>query len=226
MRRGRAIRVAAQLQAFSRRSRGGATQDRARGARRAARRVDSRRRQRIRTCDCSLRSGPMPTCARSSPTRPQRCAWRGAARPVPPENYHLTLAFRRRSAELQARGVAADRRAVSGRRACTIRFDAYEYWREVAGRGGRCAGDSAGVDSRCGDAAARLRLQDRRAEPPLRAHVTLARKVAQAPVLQAMSAIRLAVRRHSVWCAPIRSGAQSVYTVVDTWPLLDETPIA
>ena len=53
------------------------------------------------------------------------------------------------------------------------------------------------------------------------AHVTLARKVVQASVLQAMSPL--------LWCAHsfslVRSemsGAHSVYTVVDTWQLLDE----
>jgi RNA 2',3'-cyclic 3'-phosphodiesterase len=57
---------------------------------------------------------------------------------------------------------------------------------------------------------------------PLRAHVTLARKVVQASVLPAMSPI--------VWRAAhfnlIRSdtgGAESAYTVVDTWQLLDKT---
>jgi 2'-5' RNA ligase len=55
----------------------------------------------------------------------------------------------------------------------------------------------------------------------LRAHVTLARKVVQAPVMQAMSPILWRATRFSL----VRSqtgGAQSAYTVVDTWPLLDE----
>jgi 2'-5' RNA ligase len=55
----------------------------------------------------------------------------------------------------------------------------------------------------------------------LRAHVTLARKVSQAPVLQAMSPIAWRATNFSL----IRSdtgGAASAYTVVETWPLLDE----
>ena len=59
--------------------------------------------------------------------------------------------------------------------------------------------------------------------PPLRVHVTLARKVVQAPVLQAMSPLHWNARSFSL----VRSdtgGARSVYTVVDTWQLLDECP--
>ncbi|HEX3949702.1 MAG TPA: RNA 2',3'-cyclic phosphodiesterase [Steroidobacteraceae bacterium] len=57
---------------------------------------------------------------------------------------------------------------------------------------------------------------------PFRAHVTLARKIAQAPVLPAMSAISWRVASFSL----IRSdtgGRESAYTVVDTWPLLYES---
>ncbi len=55
----------------------------------------------------------------------------------------------------------------------------------------------------------------------LRPHVTIARKVMQAPVLQAMSAVVWKMQSfsllHSNTAAP-----QPIYTVVDTWPLLDE----
>jgi 2'-5' RNA ligase len=56
---------------------------------------------------------------------------------------------------------------------------------------------------------------------PLRAHVTLARKVTQAPVLPAMSPISWRATQFSL----IRSqtgGAASAYTVLDTWSLLYE----
>jgi 2'-5' RNA ligase len=56
----------------------------------------------------------------------------------------------------------------------------------------------------------------------LRAHVTLARKVTQAPVPQAMSPIEWQATDFSL----IRSdtgGIESAYTVLDTWSLLDET---
>lgn len=59
-------------------------------------------------------------------------------------------------------------------------------------------------------------------ETPFCPHVTLARKVVQAPVPPAMSPIVW----HATDVALIRSdtgGKESAYTVLDTWPLLDET---
>lgn len=53
----------------------------------------------------------------------------------------------------------------------------------------------------------------------------LARKVAQAPVLQALSPISWNVRSFSLVSSDT-SAAHSVYTVVDTWPLLYEKPQA
>jgi 2'-5' RNA ligase len=55
---------------------------------------------------------------------------------------------------------------------------------------------------------------------PFRAHATLARKVSQAPVLPAMS--QLCWRVHAVHLVRSASSCSGpVYTVVDTWPLLD-----
>jgi 2'-5' RNA ligase len=51
-------------------------------------------------------------------------------------------------------------------------------------------------------------------------HVTLARKVSQPPVLQAMSAFDWRVRDFCLMRSDT-SGIQSAYTVVDTWSLLD-----
>jgi RNA 2',3'-cyclic 3'-phosphodiesterase len=53
-----------------------------------------------------------------------------------------------------------------------------------------------------------------------RAHVTLARKVAQAPVLKAMSPIAWVSESFCLMSSKI-GGNESVYTVVDSWPLLD-----
>ncbi|HEX4240645.1 MAG TPA: 2'-5' RNA ligase family protein [Steroidobacteraceae bacterium] len=64
-----------------------------------------------------------------------------------------------------------------------------------------------------------------RAPRPLRAHVTLARKVSQASVQQELSALE----RRAPALTLLRSdtGApHSIYTVVDTWPLLYEAPRA
>jgi len=55
----------------------------------------------------------------------------------------------------------------------------------------------------------------------LRGHVTLVRKVAQPPVLNAMPPFVWSARAFSLIRSEL-SGAQSVYTVVDTWQLLDE----
>jgi RNA 2',3'-cyclic 3'-phosphodiesterase len=145
----------------------------------------------------------------------------GAARPVPPENYHLTLAF---VGEAPSSGLAVLQQIARSQRepACTISLDAYEYWREsrvvvVVAR------ETPAALTRL---STRLRTasQDRQAEPPLRAHVTLARKVAQAPVLQAMSAIQWHATTFSLVSSDTH-GPHAVYTVVDTWSLLDETPI-
>jgi 2'-5' RNA ligase len=153
----------------------------------------------------------------------------GQARPVPPENYHLTLAFIGEAAPSEL----AVLRQIGGAQyapRCTIKVDAYEYWPQsqvvvatvrappppLTELQGRLRDD---VALRRGPAV----LTRDRATPVWRAHVTLARKMAQAPVLQAMS--------HFYWNAAsfslVRSdtgGAHSIYTVVDTWPLLYETP--
>jgi RNA 2',3'-cyclic 3'-phosphodiesterase len=55
---------------------------------------------------------------------------------------------------------------------------------------------------------------------PLCPHVTLARKVTQAPVLQDMSAFDWPVREFCLMRSDT-GGARSAYTVVDTWSLLD-----
>jgi len=58
----------------------------------------------------------------------------------------------------------------------------------------------------------------------LRPHVTIARKVTQAPVLQAMSAVVWKMRSFSLLQSNT-AVATPIYTVVDTWPLLDETAV-
>jgi RNA 2',3'-cyclic 3'-phosphodiesterase len=148
-----------------------------------------------------------------------------AARRVLEENYHLTLAFvgevsPARLAVLQQ--IGRDLRLAG----CTIRFDAYEYWPEPQ--------VVVAVASEAPPALAELSRQLRNFDGmqrldcmhrPLRPHVTLARKVAQAPVLQAMSPVYWNARSFSLVSSDT-SGAHSVYTVVDTWPLLYESPIA
>lgn len=151
----------------------------------------------------------------------------GEVRLAPRENYHLTLAF---VGAVESSGLAVLQqigRAQQGA-ACTIRFDAFDYWAEP-----RVVVASAREPpavlmelwtrlhqdlGRCQAILGRLHLH-----ASLRAHITLARKVAQAPVLQAMSPICWNATSFSLVRSDPR-GAHSVYTVVDTWSLLDEMP--
>jgi len=144
------------------------------------------------------------------------------ARLVPPENYHLTLAFVGKVplphlAVLQQ--IGRDLRPPG----FALKFDAYEYWPKpevvvVVARDIPTALAEIWQQLHADLAARGLALNPKR----LRPHTTLARKVSQAPVWTAMSEIAWMVREFSL----VRSdttGARSAYTVVDTWPLLDES---
>jgi 2'-5' RNA ligase len=128
----------------------------------------------------------------------------GYARFVPRENYHATLAFVGEVAESQIgvlQWIGAARRA----RDCTIEFSQLD-WRET------CVVAAAASDIPPELVALWSGLQRE-----------LARKVLQAPVLTAMSPFSWHARSFSLLRSDT-SGAPSVYTVVDTWPLLYETP--
>jgi RNA 2',3'-cyclic 3'-phosphodiesterase len=142
------------------------------------------------------------------------------ARLVPAENYHMTIGF---AGEVSREQAAALRAAGAAVRCPTfeVTFDTYEYWQkpEVA----------VAVASDCPEALLELHHAlrahfDRQGLPAdpiaFRAHVTLARKVAQPPVLKAMSRFSLTVRDFAL-VRSARSAEGSVYTVVDSWPLLD-----
>jgi RNA 2',3'-cyclic 3'-phosphodiesterase len=149
----------------------------------------------------------------------------GAVRPVPPENFHLTLAFVgevpiSQLAVLQQIG-GAERTAAG----CMIKLDAYEFWPEpkvVVAAARETPAALIELWTRLHRAITRVSVP-LRPPAPLRAHVTLARKIAQAPVLQAMSPIYWRARSFSLVRSDM-SAARSVYTVVGTWPLLDELP--
>jgi RNA 2',3'-cyclic 3'-phosphodiesterase len=135
---------------------------------------------------------------------------------VKPGNYHVTLAFLGEVPNSQLAQWQQIGRTLRAPR-CTIEFNALEYWAEPK--------VVAAVAQE--PPAALLELWDQLREVAdlplleLRVHVTLARKVAQAPVLQAMSAFAW----HANSVSLVRSetgGAESAYTVVDTWPLLYE----
>ncbi len=144
---------------------------------------------------------------------------------VPCGNFHMTLAF---IGEVAPSRLDTLRRIGSAQRAPgrTMTFDAYEYWPEPQVVAAVVRESPAAFIELSTQLHRALSLSAavppcERPHRPLRAHVTLARKVAQAPVLQAMSPIDWTARSLSLVSSDT-SGAQSVYTVVDTWPLLDE----
>jgi 2'-5' RNA ligase len=136
---------------------------------------------------------------------------------VLPRNYHLTLAFIGEVADLKL--------AVLQQIGATIRAPRFVVSCDALGYWSRTRLVVAAVQAAPGallDLAHRLNVALELPPAPFRAHVTLARKVAQAPVLPAMSAIDWQAAHFSL----IRSqtgGAESAYTVVGTWPLLYET---
>jgi len=143
------------------------------------------------------------------------------ARLVQPENYHLTLAFVGEIAAAQLgimRQVGRELHAPG----FTLAFDAYEYWPKPQ----VVVAAAREIPSALSDLWQRLHRDLNShglalAPKRLRPHVTLARKVTQAPVWPAMSRVEWSALEFSL----VRSdsaAAGALYTVVDTWPLLDE----
>jgi 2'-5' RNA ligase len=146
---------------------------------------------------------------------------------VPPENYHVTLAFVGEvpAGELDAlREIGASQRA----KRFTVRLDATEYWPEAAVLVAVAREIPASLASLCEQLRENLAIRGlARNPPPLRPHVTIARKVPQAPVLQAMSALGWEARTFNLLQSTLNAArpgreVHPVYTVLDTWPLLDE----
>jgi len=144
-------------------------------------------------------------------------------RRVPAENYHLTVAFAGEVSQAQARALRAVR-AAERPAAFAISFTSYELWHRseaLVAAVSDCPPQLLDLHRRlCAELEGLGLASDLLA---FRAHVTLARKVTQAPVLKAMSPICWQVRAlHLLQSSGTTAG--SVYTVVDTWPLLDNTP--
>ena len=149
----------------------------------------------------------------------------GEAQPVARENYHVTLAF---VGEVSTSHLAVLQQIGRGQRAagCTIRFDAYDYWPDSQVAVAIAREAPAQLIELWTQLRRDLTLHQaapnpKRPHSSLRTHITLARKVAQAPVLQAMSPFHWNARSFSLVRSDT-SGARSVYTVVDTWQLLYE----
>jgi 2'-5' RNA ligase len=139
-----------------------------------------------------------------------RCRW------VEPKNYHVTLAF---VGEVSATQLAVLQKIGQSLRAprFILTCDSIEYW----GESQVLVAVVRVVPPGLLDLSTQLNDALGLPPEPLRAHVTLARKVTQAPVPQAMSPIVWPATNFSL----IRShtgGVESAYTVVDTWSLLDE----
>lgn len=139
------------------------------------------------------------------------------SRRVDTKNYHVTLAF---VGEVPAPKLAVLQQIGRSLRAPRFTFtcDSIEFWRESQLVVAAARATPPGLLDLCSQLNAAIGLAPER----LRAHVTLARKVSQAPVPQAMSPVAWQATNFSL----IRSdtgGAESAYTVLDTWSLLDET---
>jgi RNA 2',3'-cyclic 3'-phosphodiesterase len=138
------------------------------------------------------------------------------SRRIDPKNYHMTLAF---VGEVPAAKLAVLQQIGRSLHARRFNFscNSIEFWREpqVVVAAARVAPPGLlDLWRKLNDA---IGLPQER----LRAHVTLARKVTQAPVPQAMSPVVWRATNFSL----IRSdtgGVESAYTVLDTWSLLDE----
>lgn len=139
---------------------------------------------------------------------------------VPEQNYHVTIAF---VGEVPEARVTELRNIGAGLRMprCQLKFETLEYWPKpevvvAAVRDIPSALADGWHDLHAGLAASQFLLTPKR----LRPHVTLARKVLQAPVLEPIVSLEWEADR--LCLVRSRSGStHSIYTVVDTWPLLD-----
>jgi 2'-5' RNA ligase len=143
------------------------------------------------------------------------------ARSVPGENYHVTLAF---VGDIPSALVSVLHEIGGAQRSdrFTLRFDAYEYWPkpEVVVAAARVIPPA--LEQLWHRLHSELALHQWALEPKrLRPHVTLARQVAPAPRLPIMEPFDWTVSEFSLMRS--QRGAHSAYTVVDTWPLLDDS---
>jgi 2'-5' RNA ligase len=147
-------------------------------------------------------------------------------RMVPRANYHVTVAF---IGAVSRSKIEVLRQIGRGQRAprLVLRFDAYEYWPKPE----VLVAAAHDIPRPLTDLWQTLHRDLAAAEfvltpKSLRPHVTLARHIAQAPALPAL----LPFAWHATELCLVRTdtagtdtaGTGSLYTVVDSWPLLDK----
>ncbi len=145
----------------------------------------------------------------------------GTARRVSPESYHLTVAF---VGAVPASQLAAVQRVGASQRAvrCVLTLSVYEYWPKPEVVVAAAAVIPAPLEGLWQGLHRDLEpLCLARAPKRLRPHVTLARRVALEPKLPALRACPWPATSFSLMRSDLRDG-EPLYTVVDTWPLLDE----
>jgi len=140
--------------------------------------------------------------------------------PTPPEKYHVTLLFLGDVADSKAHSVREVGRAQTVGR-IPMQFDRWEYWSGARAVVATTADRPESLlELRAGLAAGLRRLDIVFDDKSLCPHITVARKIAQAPVLPALSEFRWRASAFSL-VASITAPTGSVYTVLDTWQLLD-----
>jgi RNA 2',3'-cyclic 3'-phosphodiesterase len=147
----------------------------------------------------------------------------GRARLVPPKNFHITLAFVGEVPDGDVQ-ILREMGDALGLQRCAIELNKLEYWpnSQAIVLTARAAPRDLATRTEQLRAAAAAKIRAGRDKMKWHAHVTLARKVAQAPVFAVMSPITWV--SHSVGLVTSDTGGrESSYTVVDSWPLLDET---
>jgi 2'-5' RNA ligase len=144
----------------------------------------------------------------------------GAPRYQPSENHHMTIRF---LGEVLGTHVQSIREIGQAQRieCFSLRFDRWEYWKEARAVVASSADRPPSLLSLRATLAAGLAHRGvAYDDKPLRPHITVARKLAQAPVLPKLSEISCAFRAFSL-VSSVTASSGSVYTVVGTWPLLD-----
>jgi 2'-5' RNA ligase len=146
----------------------------------------------------------------------------GRARFISPENFHITLSFVGEVPDDELQCFCEMGAALCLPRSA-IELNELEHWPSsqviVLTAKSVCRDLAARTDSL--RAAVALKVLPQRREVSWREHVTLARKVTQAPVLKAMSPIAWVSRSFALLRSDAK-GDQAVYTVVESWQLLDE----